>query len=80
VTAAAKKILEEALSLPNEERRRVAEALLDSIPSETADEIEAAWVAEARRRADESERGRVDAVDGDAALRELKARFLPAAR
>lgn len=79
VTAAAKKILEDALALPDDERRRIAELLLDSI-SDSTEEIEAAWVAEAVRRADELERGEVEALDGESVLEGLKVKFQSAAR
>jgi hypothetical protein len=72
VTSAAKKVLEEALALPPDDRRRVTEALLDSMPPEAADELEAEWLAEARARADRLERGAVEARDGDTALDELE--------
>jgi Putative addiction module component len=72
VTSAAKKVLDEALALPDDERRRVAEALLDAMPPETADEIEQAWLDEARRRAGRLERGEVEAKDGEVALAALE--------
>ncbi len=75
MTAEAKKVLDEALALPNGERRRVVEALLDSMPPETADEIELAWREEARQRAGRLERGETVARDGDAALAELEAKL-----
>jgi putative addiction module component (TIGR02574 family) len=80
VTAAANKILEDALSLPDGERRRIAELLLDSISTDSTEEIEAAWVAEAVRRADELERGEVEALDGESVLKDLKAKFQSAGR
>lgn len=80
MTAVAKKILEDALSLPDDERRRIAELLLDSVSTETTEEIEAAWVAEAVRRANELERGEAQALDGRAVLSDLKAKFPSAAR
>ena len=80
MTAAAKKILEDALGLPDDERCRIAELLLDSVSTDSAEEIEAAWVAEAVRRADQLERGEVEALDGDSVLEGLKAKFQSAAR
>jgi hypothetical protein len=75
VTSAAKKVLDEALALPVEERRKVTWALLDALPPETADEIEAAWLEEVRRRVDRFERGEAQAVDGQEALRALEAKI-----
>jgi hypothetical protein len=72
VTSAAKKVLAEALALSDDERRRVAEALLDAMSPETVGEIEQAWLEEARRRAGRLERGDVDAKDGEAALAGLE--------
>lgn len=80
MTAAAKKILEDALALPDDDRRRIAELLLDSISTDSTEEIEAAWVAEAVRRADELERAEVEALDGESVLEDLKTKFQSAAR
>ena len=78
VMSAAKKVLEEALALPADERRRIAKLLLESVPqasTETAEAIEDAWVAEAVRRADEVERGDAEVLDGESALRRLEAKL-----
>ncbi|MCH9683638.1 MAG: addiction module protein [Deltaproteobacteria bacterium] len=75
MTSAAKKVLDDALALPDDERRRVAEALLDALPMETADEIEVAWLDEARQRAGRLERGEVRARDGQTALASLEAKL-----
>ena len=75
MTAEAKKIFEEALALPEHDRRRVAEALLDAMPPETADEIEMAWLEEARRRAGRLERGEIQARDGEQVLAQLEAKL-----
>ena len=80
MTAGAKKILEDALALPDDDRRRIAELLLDSVSTDGADDIEAAWVAEAVRRANELERGETEALDGESTLRDLRAKFQSAAR
>ncbi len=72
MTSTAKKILDEALSLPEDERRRVAERLLDTIPRDTAEAIERAWNEEAVRRAAALERGEVEALDGEESLQGLE--------
>lgn len=72
VSSTAKKILNEALALSEDDRRRVAERLLDTIPRETAQEIERAWNEEAARRAAALERGEVQALDGEQSLRGLE--------
>jgi hypothetical protein len=75
VTSTAKNVLEQALALPAGERRRVAEALLDAMPPETLDEIEGAWIEEARRRGGQLERGEIESRDGDAALQGLETKL-----
>lgn len=72
VTSAAKKILEHALTLPEDERQRLGEALLDSVPRGTQGEIQQAWVDVARRRAEAVERGDEEGLDLDQALAELR--------
>ena len=53
----AKKILEDAMTLSEEDRRRLAEALLDSVPRDSEEEIAAAWRGEVLNRIDEVRRG-----------------------
>lgn len=60
MTTSARNVLEAALALPEEERRRVAEALLDSVPGESEQEIEMAWRDEVLRRIEEVRRGEVE--------------------
>lgn len=80
VTAAAKNILEHALALPNDERRHIAELLFDSIDADSPEEIEAAWVAEAVRRAEQLERREAEALDGESVVTVLRAKFQSAVR
>jgi hypothetical protein len=75
VTAAAKHVLDQALALSTDERRRVVQALLDALPPESAEEIEAAWVEEATRRAGRLERGEEQALDGEETLTTLEAKY-----
>jgi hypothetical protein len=50
VTAAAKKICEDAMGLSQAERRLLAQALLESTAEESAHEIDPAWRDEVLRR------------------------------
>ena len=72
MTSTAQKILEAALELSDDERLRVGEVLIDSVPGEIAAEIERAWAAEAVRRAGAFERGETEALDGEQVLRDLE--------
>ncbi len=71
MTSVAKKILEDALALPEEERRRLAERLLDTLGADASDQ--AAWTAEALRRANEVESGKGELLDLDESLGQLRA-------
>jgi hypothetical protein len=75
VTATAKKILEDALTLSGEDRRRVAETLLESVPRDAADDAERLWTEEALRRATAVERGEIEPLDGEQALLDIEAKL-----
>lgn len=53
----AEKLLDEALKLPEAERRALALRLLESVGDEPEGEIERAWVDEAKRRLDDVQAG-----------------------
>lgn len=61
------------LSLPAEERVRLAERLLASF--EPGPEIQAAWMQVARKRRDEVLSGKVQLVPGNEALARIRARL-----
>ncbi|HEU4405311.1 MAG TPA: addiction module protein [Polyangiaceae bacterium] len=56
----AEKLLDEALKLPESERRALALRLLDSVGDEPEAEVERAWVDEAKRRLDDVRAGRTE--------------------
>jgi putative addiction module component (TIGR02574 family) len=62
-----------ALQLPPSDRAHLAERLLVSLDED--DEILAAWVEEAERRADAYERGEMEAIDFDEAIAQARARI-----
>ena len=65
----------EALHLPVHERALLANALLDSLDDEAAQQVEAAWAQEAEARREAYLRGEVAAVDGPTVLRDLRQRY-----
>lgn len=69
-------ILARALALPETERREIGEALLDSVPAEDAESVEAAWNEEISRRVAQIESGEADTVDGPTAVAEIRERIL----
>lgn len=58
----AEKLFDEALKLPEGERRALALCLLDSVSDEPEGEVERAWVDEAKRRLDDVRAGRTQAA------------------
>jgi putative addiction module component (TIGR02574 family) len=77
MTAHSKSIVEAALSLPADDRAELAERLISSLDKKYQAELEAAWNVEIERRFDEIERGDVQLIPGDEALRMFKSRTKP---
>jgi len=69
-----KKLIEEALALPVEERALIADSLLRSLnmPSPA---IEAEWAEVAKRRLQELRSGKVQAIPGDEVFSEVLKRL-----
>ena len=61
-------VLEEALSLPPEDRAELAERLLTSLDASPGGRIDRMWAAEAEDRIEAFERGEIKAVSADDAL------------
>lgn len=75
VTDEASRILDAALKLPSAERAELAAILTDSISDGSSPEqIEAAWLAEAKRRAAAIDRGELELVDSEEMMARLRAR------
>jgi putative addiction module component (TIGR02574 family) len=73
VTAEAERVLEAALDLPEAERAELAAILTESIGSESsATELDAAWLAEAKRRLADIRSGRSTTVPWEDVERELE--------
>lgn len=75
MSSAAKRILEHALGLPDDEREALAAQLMDSLPAKGEGEIEAAWKTEIKRRIADVEDGRVEMVSWEEARRVLRDRL-----
>jgi putative addiction module component (TIGR02574 family) len=73
MSADAQRILDEALKLPDQDRAAIAMRLLDSV-GESADEIENAWLQEARARLADIERGSVQTAPWTEARERIFAR------
>ena len=67
-------IMKDALSLPPGARAMLADQLLVSLDWEQQKEIDDAWAEEAERRMQEIRDGKVQTIDGEQVMRELRAR------
>jgi putative addiction module component (TIGR02574 family) len=75
VTDEASRILDAAMKLPSAERAALAAILTDSIgDGSSPEEIEAAWLAEAKHRAAAIDRGELKLVDSEEMMARLRAR------
>ncbi|OIO07740.1 MAG: addiction module protein [Elusimicrobia bacterium CG1_02_63_36] len=69
-----KEIIEEAGSLPVEERAFIIDSLLQTL-NPTDEAIDGAWLATARRRLEELKSGSIKAVAADEAFGKIQKRF-----
>ena len=65
-------ILEEALGLPDDSKLALAERLVQIVGGHVPPEIEACQLAEVQRRIEEVRTGRIDLIDGNAALTKVR--------
>lgn len=73
---AARKLLEQALMLSEEERGALVAVLQDSIgKTYSQEEVDAAWAVEIERRIADVESGRVRLIPHEDVVREMKARY-----
>lgn len=75
MSSAAKKILEDAMALADEEREELAAHLLGSLPATGEQEIEAEWMAEVRRRMADVDAGKVSMIPWEEARQVLRERL-----
>jgi len=61
--------------LPKSERAHLVHLLLDSLDAPSQPDIQAIWLSEARRRADDIDAGRVHLVRGEQLERQVQALF-----
>ena len=69
-----KQLIDEAVSLPLEERALVVGSLLRSL-NQPESEIDKIWAKEAKRRLDELRSGRVKAIPGEEVFKNVWERF-----
>jgi putative addiction module component (TIGR02574 family) len=74
MTANYDEILNAALSLPPGARAMLAQHLLESLSAEDQKRLDAIWADEAKRRMAEMQEGRVEPIDGESLMQELRTR------
>jgi len=75
MTSAAKKLLDDALALPEAEREALVEVLMTSLRYGGAKTVEREWVAEVEERMTRLESGESSAVEWAEAKRRLREKY-----
>ena len=65
-------LAEQAMSLPLEDRARLADLLVESLDADGLGAHDELWLAEAQRRLEDIRSGRVHTIPGDEALRSVR--------
>ena len=65
-------LTQEAMQLPSLLRAQLAQRLVESLDLSEIDQIERIWATEAIRRRDEVRSGRVQPIDGETVLAEVR--------
>ncbi len=68
-------IEQSVLGLPKSERAHLVHLLLDSLDAPSETDIQAIWLSEAGRRADDIDAGRVSLMSGEELERQVQALF-----
>jgi putative addiction module component (TIGR02574 family) len=69
-----KELLDQAMSLPVEERTHLVDSILKSL-NRPDKEIDIQWIETAKKRLEELRSGKVKAVSGDEVFKKVKERF-----
>ena len=73
----AERLIEEALMLPLEDRAELADKLLQSLNIPTQSDIERMWMEEAEKRVSEYDEKKIESLNGENVIREIRKRFNP---
>jgi putative addiction module component (TIGR02574 family) len=71
----AEQIVQQALELPEDDREWIVETLNKTVSSSEKASVDEAWIAEAKRRMDEIDEGKVQLIPGEEVMSRLRARF-----
>ena len=71
----AKKIRDQVLSLPSDERLKLVEQLIESLNLPTKSEIERLWANEAEKRIKEIDDGKLQTIDGEQVFKIIRGKL-----
>ena len=71
----AAQVLDDALALPDAQRKRVADRIYESLNGDSQDAIDEAWVVECERRSAAMDQSEVKPLDWDDTLQRLRDRY-----
>jgi putative addiction module component (TIGR02574 family) len=71
----ANKIVEEALSLPSDERASLVEKLISSLNLPIQEEIDQLWADEVERRVSQIEKGEVELIPGNEVFAKIRRKY-----
>ncbi|MDD5674139.1 MAG: addiction module protein [Chitinivibrionales bacterium] len=75
MTTLTEKIIDEALSLPNDMRAVVVDKLLESLNIPSQKEIDLLWTNEAEKRFKDFKNKKVKAIDGELVFNEIRKKY-----
>jgi len=73
----AERLIEEALMLPLEDRAELADKLLQSLNIPTQSDIDRMWMEEAEKRVSEYDEKKIESLNGENVIKEIRKRFNP---
>jgi putative addiction module component (TIGR02574 family) len=68
-------LVRDVLSLPVDQRAALIERLIESLNLPTSPEIDAMWMEEVERRAEEVDNGTAELIDGEKVFDDIRRRF-----
>jgi len=71
----AEQVLQSALGLSADDRAEIAATLINSLDEDTAQDIEAAWAEEIKRRLDSIDKGEVQLIPAEEVMRSMRERL-----
>jgi putative addiction module component (TIGR02574 family) len=75
MSGVANKIVEEALSLPSDERASLVEKLISSLNLPIQEEINQLWADEAERRVSQIEKGETELIPGNEVFAKIRRKY-----